>query len=491
MADHLRATLALLALVALNSVTASTGGFYSRSALAICLLALGFALIACLLPVRRGGAPMNRSWGAAVLRVLLGAAALGLTGRAAVGEWVLYGEEALGLCLIRIGSVAGFILVAATDLLNFTLRRDQLIRTQNSDGATSPTGVLWNAHGRWAISLFGCFILSGACLRLGAVWAAPDPVIDVYGWLRDAPAYLLRGQNPYTADYKSPYGTERANYYGVQELPEKQPAVYPPQPILLALPFAAARLDVRYANVFCDLLAATFLYLAARQRGRVWLGVLLTGLYLHLPGVAFMMEQAWYEPMIAAMLGAGLVVIERGRWWACVPLSLGLTAKQFGIVLLPPLLKANWPLRWCLLASLAGVTLALFLPFVVWDPRGFLSMVLFKHLERPPALYSLTLSAGAYHALGVILPRAVMWAVAVLLVGLISWRAPAGGTGPALWLGSALLVFCLFHTQGNFNYFYLCQYLWLFALAGLVGEGVENGGSETSGARPSARIWAA
>jgi hypothetical protein len=41
-------------------------------------------------------------------------------------------------------------------------------------------------------------------------------------------------------------------------------------------------------------------------------------------------------------------------------------------------------------------------------------------------------------------------------------REPGG-----LWLGAALLLFCLFYVKGYFNYFYLCNYLFLLGLASL------------------------
>jgi hypothetical protein len=37
-------------------------------------------------------------------------------------------------------------------------------------------------------------------------------------------------------------------------------------------------------------------------------------------------------------------------------------------------------------------------------------------------------------------------------------------------MATTLLTFCLFHTQGYFNYFYLCQYLILLAVPSLVAE---------------------
>jgi hypothetical protein len=323
--------------------------------------------------------------------------------------------------------------------------------------------------------------LTGALLRGSAVVASPDPVIDVYGWLRDAPGHLLRGHNPYAATYDSPYETEHARRLGVLLPAEARPAAYPPLPILVAAPFRAAGLDVRWANAGCDLVAALALLLAGRTRGRPVTGALLAGAYLHLPQAPFLIEQAWYEPMLAATLGTGLWLVERRRW-GYVLLALGLTGKQFGVVLLPSLWQARRGERLALLAGLALVLAVVWLPFYLAGPADFLAVVLTRHLERPVAYSSLTVLSGCRDLLGVELPRQAVLLAGCLAIGGVAWTTPRAATGTGLWLGTALFVFCLAHTQGFFNYYCLCQYLWLLGVAGLAAPAAPAAGSGERGA---------
>jgi hypothetical protein len=311
--------------------------------------------------------------------------------------------------------------------------------------------------------------VAGALLRISPVLGSPDPVIDVYAWLDQAPAKLLHGDNPYSADYVSPYGTERARQFDTFFEPDPRPAAYPPLPILVALPFKATGLDVPYANVVCDLLAALVLLLLGWSNGNRWLGAVTAGIYLFLPRVPYLIEQAWYEPMLAALLGWGLFLVER-RWRiGYLLLGLGLTGKQFGLPLLLPLIRC---LRRRWVGLLLGIALALllFVPFLVWDVKEFLYIVLLKHLGRPPMADSITVHSGFLNLLGVDLPRPLLLALAGLLVGWVTWKTPAKVTAGSLWMATALLTFCLFHTQGYFNYFYLCQYLILAALPSLAAE---------------------
>jgi hypothetical protein len=332
-------------------------------------------------------------------------------------------------------------------------------------GLTEETGV---RRGFWLRVLL--LFVTGAVLRVSVLYVSPDPVIDVYGWLRDAPGFLLHGQNPYTAEYDSPYGTDRARQWGLFMEPESRPAAYPPLPMLLALPFRAAGRDVRWANIVCDLLAALVLFLAGRSRGQTLIGALAAAAYLHAPAAPFLIEQAWYEPMLAALLGGGLLLADRGWQAGYLLLGLGLTGKQYGLFLLPPVLRAQ---RRCWRSLLLGIAVAgaiLFLPFLLWDRGEFLNVILFKHLERPPQTWSLTLLSAAHDLLGLGMSPAVRWVqgtLLVLLIGLITWTAPADGLQAAWWLGTTLLAFCLCHTQGFFNYYYLCEYLLLLGVVGL------------------------
>jgi Glycosyltransferase family 87 len=507
-----RPTLVLLAVVALSWSTAPSGGMYSPMAVALALAALGLALAACLLPDRPWQAPADVGttvirrallllavlggfhcvWkGDAVAAVVaagallllavlyrrpprpaapfeasLVAAALLLSGTGVFTAEVLYGEEGVRRTPLMIAAAATGFVLSATWLLDLGT-------------PTRVNRVFWPR-------LLLAFAAAGL-LRVSAVLASPEPVIDVYAWLRDAPAFLLRGENPYSAAYASPYGTERAARYNVSMTPDPHPAVYPPLPILMAVPFSAAGLDVRYANVCCDLLAGAVLLAAGWARAGPRVGAILAGIYLFLPRVPFLIEHAWYEPMLAALLGGGLLLAGRGRWAGYLLLGLGLTGKQFGLPLLLPLARAQWR-HWP--ALLLGIVAAglLVVPFFLWDPAAFLDIVLFKHLGRPAMFDSITLASGAHNLLGLDLPRPLLLGAAVLLIAWVTWKTPERIPAAALWMGAALLTFCLLHTQGYFNYFYLCQFLMLLGIADLIPEGEPMKPAEEAAPERGARL---
>ncbi len=473
-----RFVLAVLALVALNVACEGTFGLFTPGAALEVLLALVAALAAC---ARRSEAPVRApAWlgpalltGAALILVVkcsrvtarhnewarllllpglfvlafrtarrrlrvpsaplgvLAAAALFLAGDAVIATVPLSGAPVAALALFRAAAGLGFLLI--TIHIGWDL------------GA--PGG---RARG-FAIRLVLLFA-AGAVLRAGPVVVWPDPGIDVFTWLHDAARALLQGHNPYAPQYQS----------------QGELAAYPPLPIMLTAPFAAAGLDVRYANVACDLAAAVLLYLTARRSGRPLLGALAAGAYLHLPGVPYMLHHAWYEPMLAALLAAGMLLAERHHWLGHLLLGVALTGKQYGLPLVAPLVRAR---RGPLMLGLGLATALIVLPFFLWSPPDFLNVVLRLHMAIAPDVNSLTARSAAYHMLGVTLPGWLAAAATLLLAGWVGWRAPANKARSGLWLATTLLVFCVFFIKGYFNYFYLCSYLFLLGLAALSPEG--------------------
>jgi hypothetical protein len=180
--------------------------------------------------------------------------------------------------------------------------------------------------------------------------------------------------------------------------------------------------------------------------------------------------------MIAALFGLGLLLAEFERWpkyLGYVALGLALTAKQFGLPLLVPLAwshRKNW--RLILLGLIAGALVLL--PWFMWSPHAFIEIVLLKHLGRPAQPGSITVGSFVANAFGLELPRVIGWAAAAVVILFIARFTPRGAAA-AIGIGAALLAFCVFHTQGYLNYFFLVQYLWLFGAAASLAESANSG----------------
>ncbi len=80
------------------------------------------------------------------------------------------------------------------------------------------------------------------------------------------------------------------------------------------------------------------------------------------------MELAWYEPLLAALLGGGLGVCSSPTaiGLGYLFLGLGLTGKQYAVVFLPGLWRASGGRRLLLLLSIALAGMVVVLPFYLW-----------------------------------------------------------------------------------------------------------------------------
>ena len=315
---------------------------------------------------------------------------------------------------------------------------------------------------RWRVLLGGQMVLifaAGAVLRVAAAFVAPNPDIDVYDAEQQGAEQIIAGHNPYTAKYAN-----------MPRHSEPGAPFYPPLPLLVGVPFRALGWDVRLANVVCDLLAAVAI-LAATRRHRL-LGCLLAATYLNFPIAPFLLELAWYEPMLAAFFGLGLVLVARGWRVGYFLLGIGLTGKQYGIMLFPVLFKGLRGGRLALVLGTAAAALLIIGPFFFWDVQAFFDRVVHYHMNAKMREDGVTLLSAAKNAFDVTLPSWLPAGLALVLILVVAVRTPSHGPSPAPWLGASLLLFCLGHSQAFPNYYYLCEYLMLLGLGNwLVDEG--------------------
>ena len=142
------------------------------------------------------------------------------------------------------------------------------------------------------------------------------------------------------------------------------------------------------------------------------------------PGTLTQVDQAWTEPVLAALIVWWAVLVRRDRaWWAVVPLALACASKQHLALLLPVLLRVaavrGWrdrsrPVRWPAL---------LMLPWFLADARGL------RPRHGHPAASPSTRSSSptrwyllALNELGVTLP---FWVTGLAVLGVVARRVVA------------------------------------------------------------------
>ncbi len=322
-------------------------------------------------------------------------------------------------------------------------------------------------------------------LYLGiGVWvvrSVPSPWIDVWVYEQRAADLLLRGENPYAADYPDFYGDVK--HYGPELLRGNQVVghTYPPLSVLLTVPGRLILGDVRYGLLAAVAATAVLLVATARRLG------VAVGHPLELAAVAlmfssrafFLVAQAWSEPFLALAAAAVLYGLVMGREIA-LGLALGalISVKQYGVVVLPAL-WATGRLRHRALGTALLASAVVTAPFLLWDPVALWNGVMAYQTKlsfRPDAL---SVPAAIFALTGREPPRGLGFIAAAAVVGATLWRAwrarQSLSIARACAASAATLLALFAFDKGFFNYYWFVGVLLLFAAvaggaAGFAGE---------------------
>ncbi|MGL5864628.1 MAG: hypothetical protein ACRCYX_01985 [Dermatophilaceae bacterium] len=314
-------------------------------------------------------------------------------------------------------------------------------------GGIACAALLFVGTRRAAGAAFGVAV--GTHLAVGAVAILGDraPRIDVWVVLQQGADALGRGDNIYSQLWVgSP---------GVRD-------IFPYLPWMGALTAPGRWIagDVRWA-----LLAWSVALLAgiwALAGGRAVRAGSVAAVLVLAPGTLTQIDQAWTEPVLAALIVWWAVLVHRGRpWWAVVPLALACASKQH-LALLAPVLLA-WPgFGWRRTLATGGLTGVLVLPWLVADPRAFVNDTVVALVEFPPIRFANTWYLVLLNEHGVELPFAASGAlmlVAVLVAAAAVHRRAPDVDEVLRWLALVLVVASLVNKQAFYNQFWLVAVL--------------------------------
>jgi hypothetical protein len=286
-----------------------------------------------------------------------------------------------------------------------------------------------------------------------ALVGSPRPKIDVWVVLNQGADTLGRAGNVYTQQWSgSP---------GVQDL-----FPYLPWMNVLTAPGRWVAGDVRWMLLVWSLvLLAGVLALA---QGRPARGAAVVAVLVLAPGSLTQVDQAWTEPVLAALLVWFAVCVHRGRaWWAVVPLALACASKQH-LVLLVPMLMVWRPFGWRRTLATGGIAAVLVLPWLVSDPEAFVEDTVTTLLTFHPIRFANTWYLYLLNEHGVTLPfgvTAVVMLTAVAGSVWAVWRRQPDVDEVLRWMALVLAVASLVNKQAFYNQYWLVAALVAASLA--------------------------
>jgi len=273
------------------------------------------------------------------------------------------------------------------------------------------------------------------------------PKIDVWVMLQQSSDALLRGENFYDVTWVGSPGVQDLYTY----LPWMTPLVAPGR-------WLAG--DVRWTLVLWTMVLFVGLWLLARGRsGRGPLAaasVMVT--LVVIPGAITQVDQAWTEPVLAALVIAWAALVQRGRAnWAILPLALACASKQHLALLMP--LLALWHLFGWRRVLLTGLGAAgLISPWFVTSPAAFINDTITSLVHFHPIRFANTWFLFFLNEFGITLP---FWITGVVVLGTVAIAGYAiHRRQPPLdemlrWLALVLLAANLVNKQAFYNQFWL------------------------------------
>jgi hypothetical protein len=314
-------------------------------------------------------------------------------------------------------------------------------------------------------------VLFVLALAVGA-WmlkASPNPKIDLFPVHTQAAEAMLSGRSIY----------EPGAIHTIETFRNKDTLdayTYLPFGACFTTIAYALTHEIRWADLVAQLVGGLLLWMAARRctpptatpSRRAWSDLLVATFLFH-PRAAFVLEQAWTEPVAIPFLGGFVVLALAGRpKLACVSLGGFFAMKQHLFLYAPfALLVPGVGISGLVVAGL--VAMATIIPFAIPSPYNLYRGAILTLVGNPFRPDALNLPAELWR-LGFKMPT---WVGFVAALAPMAWLPRIPRQLPWLLLAVSI-TFGLFYVLGRqafCNYYYLLDATVLFAAATMKDEG--------------------
>jgi hypothetical protein len=288
------------------------------------------------------------------------------------------------------------------------------------------------------------------------IYGSPNPTIDTFVILKEAPQKLLQGLNPYASMYSKVYKDIEPNYFS-----------YLPISILYFLPFVFFLNDPRYGLVVA--MIGTYFIINKLQKNNSPQKYLYSSLFLFAPRSFYMLEHAYLDTLIFFLFILGLFLHKKSKnvLFSLVMSSFFLL-KQNIIILLPLFIKKIFHSRTTVFFFLAPFLTIAF--FFLWNPNAFIKNVVTINqpnsliMQTSPFQMTITLPNALFQLFNI--PMNAMQIVFTIcaIVGLLIVMAVMLNTNISINRKIILILFFgyFFSYHAFFNSYYLVLLFLLF-----------------------------
>ncbi|MCM8787390.1 MAG: hypothetical protein NC935_04975 [Candidatus Omnitrophica bacterium] len=204
---------------------------------------------------------------------------------------------------------------------------------------------------------FPVLVAIGFCLRILIIIYSPNPQIDVYYLLKEAPNFLLKGINPYSAIYTKVYENVTPDYY-----------TYFPSSIILFTPFSLNLGDPRWLNILVYLLVYYVIFRTVADKNK---SKILFLLIFYQPLSLLVFEQGFLEILLLGLVSLIVYLISiKKESLASLVMAIALSTKQSMFLIIPFFWNQLYKKRSNLLITFVPFML-ITTPFLLWNFQDF------------------------------------------------------------------------------------------------------------------------
>ena len=263
--------------------------------------------------------------------------------------------------------------------------------------------------------IYFLFLILAGVLRILIIISSPNPSIDVFTILKEAPIKLLNGINPYTSIYSQVYPGVTTDYYP-----------YFPYSFLIELPWILIFKDPRILLSISDVLAAFLIYLIGRKS---YFSELLSLIYLFRPHSLFIIEQSWLTPLLFLLTELLIIALVHSKNRLIGIILALISGIQPLFLIYLPITFSLWKRKLTTFYYFIFFLAAAVLPFFIWQPQSFIDRsisVYFKPLSEIktiPVHLSLNINTAIFILTGRDLPSLLTLAVIFSVFGILFLQA--------------------------------------------------------------------
>lgn len=286
------------------------------------------------------------------------------------------------------------------------------------------------------------------------MYNSPQPIVDIFVILKEAPLKILAGINPYDTTYTQVYSNSILNYFG-----------YLPLSFIITMPFVIVFSDPRYATIFFNLLSVLLLYKLLKGKKHKDINIFIAT-FLMLPRSFYILEHMFLDQIIFSFFLLFFYFLHKKNYKLSVlSLSLFFGFKQYLFLIIPFVLKFYYKVilkYWIYFLLPFGLILLFFLI----NPSSFITDIVLNFNPAKKLLPN-SLSLSFPNLLKILIPYQLAIYLSLFIFGLnylLSFMFKAKKVF-VLQIYELLFLFNVFSLYSYFNHYFLTfEFLLLFII---------------------------